>query len=80
MSAREYLERPLRFHPQSPAWLWAEDMGKWVIKRATGRDVPAPSKRDFVSRGLRAEFDCSGAKQALGWQPEAGRAFAIHAG
>jgi hypothetical protein len=49
-------------------------MGKWVIKRATGRDVPAPSKRDFVSRGLRAGFDCSAAKQALGWQPEADRA------
>jgi nucleoside-diphosphate-sugar epimerase/predicted dehydrogenase len=92
MSAREYLdelgralERPLRFHPQSPTWLWAEDMGKWVIKRATGRAVPAPSKRDFVSRGLRAGFDCSGAKQALGWQPEADRAafirraIAIHA-
>ena len=93
LSARDYLaelaqvlERPLRFHPQSPTWLWGEDMGKWVIKRATGRQVPAPSRRDFVSRGLRATFDCSGAKRDLGWQPEADRAafirraIAIHAG
>ncbi len=85
LSAREYLaelaktlERPLRFHPQSPSWLWGEDMGKWVIKRATGRQVPAPSRRDFVSRGLRASFDCSGAKRELGWQPEGDRTAFIH--
>jgi nucleoside-diphosphate-sugar epimerase/predicted dehydrogenase len=92
LTARDYiaelakaLERPLRYHPQSPTWLWLEDTGKWLIKRATGRAVPAPSKRDFLSRGLSARFDCSGAKRDLDWQSEADRlafirrAIAIHA-
>ena len=77
-SARDYvadlaraLQRPLRFHPQSPTGLWLEDVGKWVIKRATGRKVAMPSRRDFVSRGMRATFDCTDAKRDLGWQPVA---------
>lgn len=67
----EALHRPLRYHPQSPTWLWAEDVGKWAIKRATGRQVPMPSRRDFLSRGMAAAFDCSDAKRDLNWQPEA---------
>lgn len=91
-TAREYiaslakaLERPLQFHPQAPEWLWLEDTGKWLIKRATGRKVAAPALRDFLSRGMRARFDCSDAKRDLGWQPVAdpatfGRlAIAVHA-
>jgi nucleoside-diphosphate-sugar epimerase len=77
-TAREYVAalaeatgRPLRFHPQSATGLWVEDLGKWVIKRVGGRRVPLPSKRDFVSRGLGATFDCSDAKRDLGWQPVA---------
>jgi nucleoside-diphosphate-sugar epimerase/predicted dehydrogenase len=79
------LGRPLRFHPQSPTWLWLEDCGKWLVKRATGRAVPLPSRRDFLSRGMTATFDCSDARRDLGWQPtaDAGRfhagAIAIHA-
>ena len=76
LSGREYiaelakaLERPLQYHAQSPTLLWAEDMAKWGIKRATGRVVPIPTRRDFLSRGMRAEFDCSAAKRDLGWQP-----------
>jgi len=67
----ETLRRPLRYHPQSPDWLWLEDMGKWAVKRVTGRDVPMPSRRDFLSRGMMASFDCTDAKRDLGWQPEA---------
>jgi predicted dehydrogenase/nucleoside-diphosphate-sugar epimerase len=77
-SARDYtaelgraLERPLRFHPQSPIWLWLEDFTKWLVKRATGCRVPAPSIRDFLSRGMLAEFDCGDAQRDLGWQPVA---------
>jgi nucleoside-diphosphate-sugar epimerase len=77
-TARAYVEdlartlrRPLRFHPQSPTFLWLEDMGKWLVKRATGRAVPMPSRRDFLSRGMAASFDCSDAKRDLGWQPAA---------
>jgi predicted dehydrogenase/nucleoside-diphosphate-sugar epimerase len=91
-TARAYVEdlartlhRPLRFHPQSPTFLWLEDMGKWLVKRATGRAVPMPSRRDFLSRGMAARFDCSDAKRDLGWQPTAdaerfhGAAIQVHA-
>ena len=80
LSAREYiaelakaLHRPLHYHPQSPTLLWAEDVAKWGVKRITGRSVPIPSRRDFLSRGMRAEFDCSSAKRDLGWHPVADR-------
>lgn len=91
-SAREYiallaaaLERPLRFHPKRPTSLWAAELGKWVVKRLGGRAAPLPSRRDILSRGLTATFDCTDAKQALGWQPVAdhasfvARAIAVHA-
>lgn len=75
-TAREYLawlaeatRRPLRFHPKVPAMLLAEDGAKWLLKRAGGRRSPPPSRRDLLSRGLRASFDCSDAKRDLGWTP-----------
>ena len=80
------LQRPLRFHPQSPTGLWLEDIGKWLVKRATGRAVPMPSRRDFLSRGMAASFDCSDAKRDLNWLPTADTerfhrdAIAVHAG
>jgi nucleoside-diphosphate-sugar epimerase len=46
-------------------------MGKWAIKRVTGRQAPMPSRRDFLSRGMAATFDCSDAKRDLDWHPEA---------
>ncbi len=92
LTAREYiaalgqaLGRPLRYHPQSTRWLWLEDSGKWVVKRATGRDVPAPAMRDFLSRGMMAGFDTTAAQRDLGWTPTkdparfADRAIRIHA-
>ena len=92
LTARDYiaelarvLERPLQFHPQSATWLWGEDVGKWLVKRAGGRAVPLPSRRDFVSRGMAATFDCSDAQRDLGWHPVAdharflARALAVHA-
>ena len=93
MTARDYTEtlaqalgRPLKFHPQSPRFLWSEDTGKWLVKRATGRNVAAPSMRDFLSRGLMARFDCSDAHRDLGWTPVSDRnlfitrAITVHAG
>jgi len=92
-SARDYLAdlaralgRPLRFHPQSPTRLWLVDVAKWVVKRATGRAVAMPSRRDFLSRGMAATFDIADAKRDLGWQPVAdaaifdARAVAVQAG
>lgn len=91
-SARAYIAdlaaataRPLRFHPQSPTRLFLIECGKWLIKRAGGRDAPFPSRRDILSRGMRATFDCTDAKRDLGWQPCADAAtfhraaIAIHA-
>ena len=76
MSARDYiaalgqtLRRPLRYHPQSARWLWLEDSGKWLVKRATGRKVAAPSVRDFLSRGMMARFDTRAAQEQLHWTP-----------
>jgi predicted dehydrogenase/nucleoside-diphosphate-sugar epimerase len=92
-SAREYvrdlgqaLGRPLRYHPQSVRWLWLEDSGKWVVKRLTGRKVPAPAMRDFLSRGMKARLECADAVRELGWHPVAdaqrfrARAIEVHAG
>jgi nucleoside-diphosphate-sugar epimerase len=92
LSARDYtaalanaLGRPLQYHPQSANFLWAEDTGKWLVKRATGRNVPAPSVRDFLSRGMMATFDTADAKRDLNWTPVADparfidRAIRIHA-
>jgi hypothetical protein len=78
------LERPLRFHPKRPTSLWAVELGKWVVKRLGGRTARLPSRRDILWPGLTATFDCSDAKQALGWQPVAdhvrfvARAIAVH--
>jgi hypothetical protein len=87
LSAREYVaelgaaqERPLRFHPKYPTELWLEDMGKWMIKRATGRKVAAPARYDLLSRGLNAAFDCGDAKRALNWRPVADRGRFIERG
>lgn len=92
-SARAYiaelaaaLGRPLRFHPNSATRLWSLECGKWLIKRATGRSVPMPTRRDFLSRGMMARFDCSDAQRDLGWHPVAdparfrARAIEVHVG
>ena len=78
LDARDYtaalaaiLHRPLRFHPQSPLWLWLIERAKWMVKRIGGRRAAAPSLRDLRSRGLRAHFDCSDAGDSPGL--EAGR-------
>ena len=64
------LGRPLRFYPQSVLKLQLIEIGKWIIKRATGRrDAPFPSYRDLKSRGLVASFDTSDVKRDLQWQP-----------
>lgn len=75
-SAREFIKsigdvlgRPLHFVPSSPTGLWLTEMGKWVIKRIAGRKIGRPYRRDILSRGLTARFDCSDAKRDLDWQP-----------
>jgi nucleoside-diphosphate-sugar epimerase len=91
-SAQQYMNelakalgRPLRFYPQSVLKLQLIEIGKWIIKRATGRrDAPFPSYRDLKSRGLVAPFDTTEAKRDLQWQPVAdwatfvARGIAVH--
>jgi len=67
-TAREFVKllatatgRPIAYHPQSVDWLYAAELFKWVIKRATGKSVDKPARRDLVSRGLGARFDCDDA-------------------
>jgi nucleoside-diphosphate-sugar epimerase len=81
LSARDYtaelaqaLGRPLRFHPQPTEILLAQELGKWGIKRATGRRVPPPTLRDLRSRGMEAVFDVTDAQRDLDWHPVADRA------
>lgn len=91
LSAREFIAelaeatgRPLRFHPSHPLLLWSVEVVKWAIKRLGGKSAPWPSRRDLLSRGLVAQFDCSDAKRDLGWRPVADRdtfvreAIAVH--
>lgn len=81
LSAREYMDelrlatgRPFRFYPQSVLKLQLIEIGKWVIKRLTGRkDAAFPSYRDLKSRGMVSRFDTSDIKGDLGWQPESDR-------
>ncbi|MBA2588380.1 MAG: NAD-dependent epimerase/dehydratase family protein [Alphaproteobacteria bacterium] len=75
-TARVYIEalgqalhRPLKFHPKNPYMLYADELGKWAIKRIAGRKVPLPSLRDILSRGLKADFDCKDVKETLQWAP-----------
>lgn len=76
-TARDYISwlaeatgRPLRFHPKFPDMLLAEEGAKWLLKRLGGRRSPLPSRRDLLSRGLTADFDCGDAKRDLRWSPE----------
>lgn len=63
------LKRPLYFHPKNPQMLYLDELGKWAIKRVGGRKVDMPSKRDLLSRGVTAAFDCGDVKRDLGWLP-----------
>jgi 2-alkyl-3-oxoalkanoate reductase len=80
MSAREFVSelavtqgRPIKFYPSSARSLWLVDVGKYMVKRVGGRRPPFPSERDFLSRGMLAKFDCSDAKNDLGWKPVSSR-------
>jgi predicted dehydrogenase/nucleoside-diphosphate-sugar epimerase len=56
--------------PTSPWKFYTIDMFKWFVKtlvRHPERD--RPSYRDWETRTQRAHFDCSKARQRLGWKP-----------
>jgi predicted dehydrogenase/nucleoside-diphosphate-sugar epimerase len=87
LTAREYvaelaraLDRPLEYHPQSLAKLYAVELSKWMVKRAIGRRDESISYRDLRSRGLVSRFDCTDAERDLGWQPVSDRRTFIQRG
>ena len=65
------LHRPLRYHPQWPTWLWLKELGRWTVRHLAGHRAPMPTRRDVLSRGMVASFDCTDAKRDLNWQPGA---------
>ncbi len=91
-TAQEYFEalrkatgRPFAYHGQNPRLItWIENL-KILIKRIGGKKQPFHSIRDFKSRAMYADFDCSDTKEALSWTPVADaqrfyeQAIAVHA-
>jgi predicted dehydrogenase/nucleoside-diphosphate-sugar epimerase len=81
LSAAEYVGelraasgRDIQLHRQSIGKWLAVDLFKWAVKAAARKpDNALPSLRDLRSRSLASAFDCSRAKQVLGWQPVADR-------
>lgn len=81
LSAREYVEelrrllgRRIRGFPVPISALFALDLLKYVLKTMTNRRAELMlSYRDLANRAIPARFDCSKAKQLLGWRPCADR-------
>jgi 2-alkyl-3-oxoalkanoate reductase len=80
-TARQYVDllkqdlaRPLVYHPSSVTGLFSVEVGKWLVKRVAGKKPNFPSKRDLLSRGLKAKFDISKEKSMLNWHPVADEA------
>ena len=79
LTAREFVRltgerarRRFRFYPQSLLKMQLVEVCKWMLKVAAGKpENPYPSFYDLKSRSLKTRFDCTAAKQVLGWQPNA---------
>ncbi len=78
LSARQYvadladsLETWIDARPTAPWRFFVNDVVKygvkWVVRHPERR---VPSYRDWKSRTYRARYDCSKAKNMLGWRPE----------
>ena len=62
--------RPIAFHPQWVDWLYAAELFKWGIKRATGKSPDLPSRRDLLSRGPARTVRLQRRRSAdLDWHP-----------
>jgi nucleoside-diphosphate-sugar epimerase/predicted dehydrogenase len=77
LTANEYLDAfeeraglAIKRIPTSPLRYFSEALVKWAVK-AVGRDPSAhfPSYGDWDGRTLAARFDCSKAREQLGWAP-----------
>ncbi len=67
---RELSGRNVKLHRRLLWQLQGVELFKWMIKAFARRpENPFPSFRDLKTRSLRSRFDCSRAKQVLGWTP-----------
>jgi predicted dehydrogenase/nucleoside-diphosphate-sugar epimerase len=89
LSAREYLGElqrlagiKLTIYFRSILWFYLSDLLKWAVKLAVGHPDRAriPSYRDWESRTQKAIFDCSHAREDLGWAPSSDRQRMINEG
>jgi predicted dehydrogenase/nucleoside-diphosphate-sugar epimerase len=88
LTAQEYLDELDRCggfriarHATPIARFYLNDMLKWLVKVAVRHaERRLPSYRDWESRTQQATFDCSAARQALGWQPVSDRAELVRRG
>ncbi len=88
LSAREYLDEidrcggmSVRRQATSIVRFYLLDLLKWSVKTAVRHpERRFPSYRDWESRTQRATWDCSRAKEHLGWQPIADRSTFVREG
>lgn len=87
ITAQEYLDEveraaSIRFNrvSTSSARYFAEDIAKYVIKKAGGSSVGLPSYMNSDSRTCAARFDFGRARDSLGWSPTTDRAKLINDG
>lgn len=87
LSAQDYLNeigrQGIRYpHYATPIWqFYLLDLFKWSVKTVVRHpDRRLPSYRDWESRTQRAFFDCSRAKERLGWAPVSDRDTLIRQG
>jgi nucleoside-diphosphate-sugar epimerase len=81
LTAQEYLDAldkaggiRIQRHATPIARFYLLDMMKWLVKIAVRHpERRMPSYRDWESRTGRAVFDCSAAKNTLGWKPASDR-------
>ncbi len=88
LTAQEYLDAldraggmRIQRHATPISRFYLKDMFKWVVKVAVRHpERRMPSYRDWESRTGRAVFDCSAAKNELGWKPVSDREELIRLG
>ena len=88
LSAVEYLRELERYAGvelqklPTPFWkFYATDLAKWVVKLLVRHPArQRPSYRDWETRSQRARFDCTKARDRLGWSPVGDRAELIRRG